>query len=90
MSTEESPMMQQLVALLVGKSICITHIDSNQRPARGICVAVHFAPPGQQESFDIELKNGNRYGFVPDAVDATSAEGGMGFVRGRRRFELAP
>ncbi|MFA5993431.1 MAG: hypothetical protein WC823_00565 [Parcubacteria group bacterium] len=85
----EKPMLLQLIELFAGKAICITHIDSNQSPSKGICKTAHAVSPGQREYFDIELKNGIRFGFVPDTVDATSAEGGMGsHIRGRRRFEL--
>lgn len=84
----EKPMVLRLIDLFAGKEICITHIDSDQKSSRGICKTAHAAPPGQREHFDIELENGSRYGFVPDLLDASSAEGGMGWVRGRRRFEL--
>lgn len=84
----EKPMILQLIDLFAGKPIYIKHIDSNQKSSQGICKTVHAVPHGQREHFDIELRNGNRYGFVPDTVDAISAEGGMDSVKGRRRFEI--
>jgi|GEM_PF-5910822 len=79
-------MLNLLSALFEGKEIRITHVNdlNPMKDAHGFCVKVH-ATPGTSGSFDVELKDGSRYGFSPDIITDTYADGPLKALAGGRR-----
>lgn len=73
MAKKKNSMLKKLVAFFEGKKILITHGNeyAGRRSVRGICKAVHDSG----DHFEIELKNGDRYGFLAETVTADSVEG---------------
>ncbi len=81
-------MLARLISIFAGKSVRITHTNKKLGTEEGICKTVH-AVPGEKDQFNIELKNGNRYGFVPEIVTSSSVDGELrAFAGGRRKVEL--
>jgi len=81
--------LHQLIALFTGKSVRITtYTREGKKPVEGVCETV-CATPGDAEHFDIILKGGGRFGFVPEKITDTLAEGALeaGTV-GRRVIQL--
>jgi len=71
MGKKRKAMLKKLTDIFVGKRILITHGENIRRPVRGTCKAVHDGG----DYFEVELKNGDRYGFLAETVTADSVEG---------------
>lgn len=81
-------MLETLTALFNGRSIRITSTNERARAFTGVCKMVR-ATPGEKNRFEVELENGQRFGFVPDTVTSDWAEGEMrAFAGGRLKIQL--
>jgi hypothetical protein len=82
--------VKRLIRIFAGKSIQITHKGNStllKCDEIGICKTFHNTL--DSPSIDIELTNGNRFGFIPDTITKNMAEGKVAtWIAGRRKIQL--
>ena len=76
--------LMQLNSLFAGQMVRITHTNKRLTDVSGVCRRV-WTVPGEKGSFEMELKDGHRVTFVPEAVTSDSVEGELHAAAGGRR-----
>lgn len=81
--------MPALFACLVGKRVKITTTETNTPVGNGICEEVIPSLYSEYGEFDIKLKDGNKYTFIPEKITPTGVEANLGpFNAGQRIIEI--
>ena len=76
-------MLQRLISLFAGKLVRITHTNDLIPSTESGCRTVY--PVKHSNEFEIKLKDGRRFSFIPEEITLDSVEGPLPYGTGGRR-----